>query len=71
MLEAGHVSPGDTLDRLRPATGAPTLREAQLLWQEHRPALSDLERLAQVPGIATGWREKIIQRLAWLKGSAR
>jgi MOSC domain-containing protein YiiM len=67
VLVPGKVLPGDTLDLLRPASDAPTLREAMLLWRAHRPALAELERLAQVPGIATGWRDKINQRLSWLK----
>lgn len=70
VLAPGLVSPGDTLDLLRPAAGAPTLHEAMHLWQEHRPAPAELERLAQVPGIGIGWRAKIEQRLAWLKRAA-
>ncbi|CAI07863.1 conserved hypothetical protein [Aromatoleum aromaticum EbN1] len=67
VLEPGRVSPGDTLDLSTPALDAPTLSEAMLLWQEHRPFLPDLERLAQTPGLAVGWRDKINQRLAWLR----
>lgn len=67
VLEPGAVAPGDPLELLRPAPDAPTLHAAMLLWQEHRPALDALERLAQTPGIAAAWRGKIEQRLAWLK----
>lgn len=67
VLEPGQVLPGDSLELLHPAHDAPTLHEAMLLWREHRPALAELERLVQVPGIATGWRDKISRRLAWLK----
>ncbi|KON81542.1 MOSC domain-containing protein [Azoarcus sp. PA01] len=70
VLELGRVSSGDTLDLSTPAFDAPTLREAMLLWQEHRPSLPDLERLAQTPGLAAGWRDKIHQRLAWLRRAA-
>lgn len=70
VVEPGRVSPGDTLDLLTPASDAPTLREAMLLWQEHRPPLAELERLARMPGVATRWREKIEQRLAWLRQAA-
>lgn len=67
VLETGRVAPGDTLDLLAAAPAAPTLREAMLLWQEHRPSLPALEQLAQTPGIAARWRGKIEQRLAWLR----
>lgn len=67
VIQPGRVSPGDSLELLQPAPTAPTLHEALLLWQEHRPSLAELERLAQVPGIANRWREKITQRLSWLR----
>jgi len=67
VVQPGHVSPGDTLDRLHAAPQAPTLREAQLLWQAHRPPLTELARLADTPGLARAWRDKIVQRLTWLK----
>lgn len=67
VIKPGQVSPGNTLDLLQPASNAPTLHEAMSLWQEHRPSLSDLDRLAQTPGIARGWRDKITQRISHLK----
>jgi MOSC domain-containing protein YiiM len=70
VIQPGKVPPGDTLDFLEAAPNAPTLHEALSLWQEHRPSLSELERLAQAPGIASGWRDRINQRLSWLKASS-
>jgi len=70
VIQPGRISPGDTLDLLKAEPTAPTLSEAMLLWQEHRPPLPELERLAQAPGIASNWRDKINQRLSWLKASS-
>ena len=70
VLRAGEVRPGDSLDLVQPAREAPTLREAMLLWQAHRPPVASLERLVATPGIAAGWRDKIAQRLAWLQNEA-
>lgn len=67
VLRTGYVSPGDTLDLLHSAPDSFTLRDAQRLWQAHRPAIADLERLADLPGLAPAWRDKIVQRLSWLK----
>ncbi|MEW9899940.1 MOSC domain-containing protein [Chitinivorax sp. PXF-14] len=67
VLEAGQVSPGDTLDLIEPAPDAPTLYDAMLLWQQHRPALGALDALSRVAGIGSGWRQKIVQRLDWLR----
>lgn len=70
VIWPGRISPGDALDLLQAAPTAPKLHEAMLLWQEHRPSISELERLAQSPGIASGWRDKIKQRMSWLKASS-
>lgn len=67
VLKAGQVAPGDTLELHQQASEAPTLGQALLWWQEHRPAVATLERLAGTPGIATAWREKIRQRLQVLQ----
>jgi len=69
VLRPGTVNPVDTLDLLDPATDAPTLREAMQLCSEHRPSIPLLERLARVPGIAGGWRDKIAQRAEWLRST--
>lgn len=67
VKQPGTVSPGDELALIQPASGAPALHEFMRLWAEHRPSLAALEALAQLPGMAHGWRDKINQRLAWLK----
>lgn len=68
VLTPGTVRPGDALSCETAAT-ASTLAEAMQLWQSHRPAIADLEILAATPGIATHWREKIEQRLGWLRAN--
>lgn len=67
VLRPGRVAPGDRLVLARPAPDSCTLHQAMSLWHTHRPALSALEHLAATPGIASTWREKIEQRIAWLK----
>lgn len=67
VLTPGRVAPGDELSPEAPAADAYTLAAAMAVWHSHRPALAELERLAATPGIAAQWRQKIIQRLAWLR----
>lgn len=67
VLQTGEVHPGDHLELLTPAPEAPTLHEAMLLCQQHRPPLPELERLARVPGMSSGWRAKIEQRVSGLR----
>jgi MOSC domain-containing protein YiiM len=66
VLTPGEVAPGDEL-LLEQAADCPTLSAAMELWQEHRPDLAELARLAAIDGIAANWRSKIEQRLAWLR----
>ena len=70
VLEPGLVGVGDTLDLLEQATNSMTLYQAMLLWREHRPDLRELQRLVDAPGVAGGWKEKIIQRLTYLKANS-
>lgn len=67
VLTPGRVTPGDPLLLEHSPADNPTLAEAMLLWQTHRPALAELERLAAVSAIADNWRQKILQRLVWLR----
>ncbi len=67
VVQPGRVAPGASLDLVTPATNALTLRAAMALWREHRPDLQALEQLAHSPGIASGWQEKILRRLNYLR----
>lgn len=66
VLTPGLVLPGDKLVWESSPPDAITLREAMSLVREHRPAVERLERLLDAPGIASGWRVKLAQRLEWL-----
>lgn len=70
VISPGRVAPGDSLEPMQVADGAFTLLEAMLCWQAHRPALADLEKLADTPGIASNWKQKITARLEWLRKHA-
>ncbi|TDR79966.1 MOSC domain-containing protein [Paludibacterium purpuratum] len=67
VVRTGRVTPGGTLDLVESNADAHTLYEAMSVWREHRPAVDALLRLAGTPGIASGWRDKIVQRIAFLK----
>ena len=70
VLTPGLVSPGDPLLLEQSDPTVFTLAEAMLLWQDHRPALTAMEKLAATPGIADNWRQKIANRLDWLRKHA-
>jgi MOSC domain-containing protein YiiM len=70
VLKSGQAAPGDRLDLEQPAAGAFSLLDAMRLWQTHRPPLAELENLAASPGIASQWKQKIEDRLAWLARQA-
>ena len=69
VLTPGVTAPGDQLE-LDTAADAPTLAAAMALAAAHRPPLAALQALADLPGLASQWRTKIINRLAWLKTHA-
>lgn len=71
VLQAGLASPGDGLQLLQPAADAPSLSGAMTLWRQHRPSLAALQALAATPGIASVWRDKILQRLKYLETLTR
>lgn len=68
VLTPGFVHPTDEL-ALESSAFGPSLAAAMQLWQSHRPPLDQLSRLADTPGIASGWQQKIRQRLDWLNAS--
>ena len=70
VLAPGRVVPGDRLELESPAAGRPTLADAMALLQAHRPPAGELEHIAAQPGIADGWRRKILQRAGWLRDHA-
>lgn len=67
VLTPGIVTPGDMLIRETTDPDAFTLAEAMRCWQMHRPPMDELARLANSPSIAPTWRQKIENRLDWLR----
>ena len=67
VVTPGEVSPDDELRLETAASAAMTLAAAMQLWQTHRPALNELEKLAATPGIASHWQHKIETRCQWLR----
>jgi len=68
VLQTGVVNPTDTLALHEAASHAPTLHQAMTLWREHRPDWRALSALAETPGIAKVWQDKIKQRVSyWMK----
>lgn len=70
VLAPGRVAPGDRLELESRDAGRPSLAEAMALWQTHRPPAGELERIASQPGIADGWRRKILHRADRLRDLA-
>lgn len=66
VLTPGQVAPDDLLVLESIAPG-PSLAEALQCWQEHRPDPAILDTIAAAPGIASGWRQKLLARTDWLR----
>jgi MOSC domain-containing protein YiiM len=65
VVQTGTVHPNDSLVLYEAAHHAPVLHQAMTLWREHRPDLDALSALAQTPGIAKAWQDKIKQRVSY------
>ena len=66
VWQTGAVNTNDSLVLHEAASQAPTLHQAMTLWREHRPDLDALSQLAETPGIAKVWQDKIKQRVNYL-----
>ncbi len=69
VLQTGVVIPTDTLVLHEAASHPSTLHQAMVLWREHRPDLAALSALAETPGIAKVWQDKIKQRIRYLQAA--
>ena len=67
VLQTGVVQGNDTLVRHEVASNAPTLHQAMTLWRAHPPEAEALAALAETPGIAKAWQDKIRQRVNYLR----
>ena len=67
VLQPGVVHPTHTLVLHQQASHAPTLHQAMTLWRAHPPEVDALAALAETPGIAKAWQDKIRQRVNYLR----
>lgn len=67
VLGTGQVSDGQPLRLIERCAAGITLAQAMAIWHAHRPSLAHLEEIAAVPGIATSWRRKLLDRAEWLR----
>jgi MOSC domain-containing protein YiiM len=67
VLQTGVVQASDTLVLHEAASNAPTLHQAMTLWRAHPPMAEALAELAETPGIAKVWQDKIKQRVSYLR----
>lgn len=67
VLQPGRAAPGDLLRLIERAEDGIALATAMDIWRTHRPTPAELERVAGAPGIAAGWRRKLLDRADWLR----
>jgi MOSC domain-containing protein YiiM len=67
VLQPGMVQANDTLVLIEAGSDATTLHQAMTLWRVHPPVEDALAALAETPGIAKAWQDKIRQRVNYLR----
>ena len=69
VLAPGEVAPDAVPEVVERPADALTLGAAMRLWHNHRPPIDELAALSTAAGIASSWKAKIDQRLAWLRAN--
>ena len=70
VLQAGAAKAGDTLKLLSRNADPVSLREWWTLSRTPRVPLEVLQRLADTPGLTPAYRDKVLQRIDWLRKNA-
>ncbi len=69
VLENGQAQVGDTLALLQRNPDPISIASLWQGWQEHRPPLELLDRLAATPGLTADWARRLKQRADWLRAN--
>lgn len=67
VLREGPVQAGDTLRRLSRAATVVSVAQFWEINLPHRPDPAALALLLQIDGLSSNWRERLVQRIAWLR----
>lgn len=70
VLAPGTAQPGDVLQRIEREPRPVTLRRLWTLMAEPRPAIDELQQLADLPSLNAAWRQRLQQRVDWLRANA-
>jgi MOSC domain-containing protein YiiM len=70
VLETGMVRTGSTLQLLDRLPTAVTLAELWSICCEHRPDPAQLLRISQSSRLNSAWRQKLLDRVEWLRKNA-
>ncbi|WP_029919112.1 MOSC domain-containing protein [Nevskia soli] len=70
VLAPGEAQAGDAFTLLERNEDAVSLAQFWEASRTRRPALEDLQRIADTPGLTEAWRQKLRQRVEWLRANA-
>ncbi|TXI84452.1 MAG: MOSC domain-containing protein [Cupriavidus sp.] len=70
VIAAGEIRPGDAITLLERQTERFSIEQFWHVQLTHRPDGDDLAELIDVPGLAASWKQRLRERLAWLRKSA-
>jgi len=70
VLAPGSAQAGDALQLIERNADPVSLRQFWDTLAEHRPTPADLQRIADTPGLTPGRRERLLQRIDWLRANA-
>jgi MOSC domain-containing protein YiiM len=67
VLAKGAAQAGDKLILLERNEGAVSLAQLWQISHTRRPPLEEVQRIADTPGLNEAWRQRLLQRVDWLR----
>ena len=67
VLAAGEVQAGDSITLVGRQTDRFSVEEFWEVQLSHRPSMDDLNELITVPGLADEWKQRLRERITWLR----
>ena len=67
VLAAGEIQAGDSITLVGRQTDRFSIEEFWEVQLSHRPSMDDLNELIAVPGLADEWKQRLRERITWLR----
>ncbi len=67
VIEAGAIAPGDSITLLERTTDRFSIDAFWTVQSAHSPQIDDMEALIAVDGLARDWKQRLTERVRWIR----